>query len=588
MENNSRSGHPASNSKPPSSSDHLLHLLLNPACRLDAAGNILSMNPAWASLAATGTGFPAGPWIAPIAPEDRDTATNRLLSATLSGNRADFECRMVVQGTPRWFLLSLQPCRGAREDATGWICIATDIHAMKRRELELQLQARIHTAMLDIGLNCIKLISTDGRLIHLNRSGRLALGVPPDSPLGMEWLSMLPEGVREAGETALAEARAGRPARFAGRSEPPGGKRQYWDNMLTPFRGNDGHITAILCVSRDVTAERAAQASLQQSERRLAIAARVGGLGVWDLDLRTLYLQCDDSWYHIMGRDPARPIHSPEEFRPFIHPEDVARATEIDLTLAQLIATQSDYAMVFRIVRPDGEIRWVRSAASVLKDEAGRPTRAVGFVVDITDTWSSELALRDANRALEMERETLTRQSREDALTGVANRRYLDSELVRICMQAQQLRQTVTVAMIDVDHFKAYNDHYGHLQGDQGLRRVAGALQSITRSSDLVARYGGEEFVMVFLDLAHPEPALGRLTSAIEALDIAHRGSPFGRLTISCGCVVVGPGGMLTPAGLLAACDDALYEAKALGRNQLLLRFRQTGVGEPAPGSPRS
>lgn len=345
---------------------------------------------------------------------------------------------------------------------------------------------------------------------------------------------------------------------------------QHWDNMLMPVAGPDGRPAAILCVSREVTAARQAEESLRTSQERLAIALQVGGMGVWDYDIVHDTLECDEQWYRIMGRDPADPVRSVGEFQPFIHPDDRGRATEVVQTAAQLIASDDDYAIVFRIVRPDGELRWVRSSAHV-EHVGDVPIRAVGFVIDITDARRGELALRDANRALEQERTALARQSLEDPLTGIANRRGLDAELARVCAGMHNRDQSVCVVMIDVDYFKGYNDRYGHVAGDDALREIARVLRAVVRRADVVARYGGEEFVFVLTDTTDPTPVLERLRAAVHELGIVHDGSPVGRLTISCGGVTVAGGSRLDPAHLLGHSDRALYEAKAAGRDRYVV-----------------
>jgi diguanylate cyclase (GGDEF)-like protein len=442
---------------------------------------------------------------------------------------------------------------------------------LKRREFDLEKRASIQTDMLNISVDCIKLISLDGRLMHMNNAGCRALGVPEDSSFGMSWLPLLPEDVWTAGEQALASARAGMFARFPGRSVLPSQKVQHWDNMLTPIMGSGGQPTAILCVSREVTAEHEALQTLAESQERLAIAVKVSGLGIWDYDIQSDKLHCDDTWYRIMGRDPNYPVRSIGEFRSFIHPDDVDIATEVTQTAAELVATERDYSIVFRIIHPNGDVRWVRSAAC-LQDMSGTAMRAVGFVVDITDAWHSELALRDANRALEEEKTSLARQSIEDPLTGIANRRRLDSELIRVCTHANVTGDPLCIGMVDVDRFKAYNDRYGHLAGDAALRKIASALQSVARQSDLVARYGGEEFVFVLTGMRDPTPLLDRFITTVAELAIVHEDSPTGYLTISCGCVVFTSGGMLSPILLLKTSDEALYEAKSAGRNRHVIR----------------
>lgn len=552
----------------------LVELLLSPACLFDEAGSSMHLNSTWREYAGLGSAVDGSlAWEQLIHPDDRYAARTHLLSAIVTGRRRDCECRLVdSRGAARWFLLSLQP---ANEDLTGprtWLCMGTDIHDLKQREADLERRTSIQTDMLDISVDCIKLIAPDGTLVHMNRAGCQALGVPEGSLFGMPWLPLLPEDVWTMGEQALVSARTGVFARFPGRSVLPGQKPQHWDNMLTPIIGVGGQVTAILCVSREVTAEREALESLRDSQERLAIAVRIGGIGIWDYNIQRDELQCDGTWYRIMGRDQDCPIRSIAEFRPFIHPEDVNQATEVMQTAAELIAANRDYAIVFRIIRPNGDIRWVRSAACLIQDASGNPMRAVGFVSDITDAWRGELALRDANRALEEEKTSLARQSLEDPLTGIANRRHLDSELARICVHAGETGQPVCVGMVDVDYFKAYNDRYGHVAGDVVLRRIASALQSVARHSDFVARYGGEEFVFVLTGMTNPAPVLERFATVIAELAIIHEGSPTGYLTISCGCVVFNSSTHLSPILLLEASDKVLYEAKSTGRNRHIIR----------------
>ena len=483
--------------------------------------------------------------------------------------RTDFECRLRNGGDcARWVQMTFQPL--SREGDGDWLCTCADIDQLKRREQTMESRIRLHTDLLNISQDCFKLISPEGDVIYMNRAGCQALGVSEDSAFGMQWLQLLPESVRVAGEEAIALARQGSISRFTGCSALPGEPLQTWDNVLTPIKGPDGRTKEIFCLSRETTAQRIAEDGLRQSQERLIVAARVSGMGIWDYDIATDALYCDDSWYNIVGLDPAQPLQRLADFSPYIHPEDVGRATEVRDTAAQLIAQEQDYSIVFRIVRPDGEIRWVRSAACMLQDLSGNATRAIGFLSDITDMLRGEMSLRNANRELEKERDSLAQQCLEDPLTGIANRRFLDSELSRICLRANRTHQHIAVGMIDIDHFKAYNDHYGHPAGDKVVRAIAGALKSIARQSDFVARYGGEEFAFALPSTNEPKPILERLMAAVEALAIPHEKSPTGRITISCGCIVRRGGGLM-PATLLKAADDALYDAKSAGRDRYAL-----------------
>ncbi|WP_158601944.1 diguanylate cyclase [Pararobbsia silviterrae] len=539
-----------------------------PACCFDQAGDVISINDAWVTYAGlSGEALSQRQWIELIEAEHRYDALSALRAVPAFSDRTEIKCRLDTRhAEARWFVVHLH-----RLDA-AWLCTCTDIHDLMANTRELEHRASMQTDMLNVSVDCIKLIAPNGTLLHMNRAGCLALGVGEDSGFGMPWLPLLPEDIWVQGEAALNIARTGQFSRFPGRSVVPGQPPQYWDNMLTPILSATGNTTAIMCVSREVTRERAALDSVQRSEERLAIAARVGGLGVWDYDIALDVLHCDENWYRIVGRDPNTPIVSIDAFRPLIHPDDVDKATEVEKTAKELIASGQDYGIEFRVVRPSGEIRWVRSVA-YLQQEDGVARRAVGFMVDITDARRAELALRDENRLLEDEKASWRRQSLEDSLTGIANRRHLNEALDRICRGEARSGTRIGITLIDIDYFKRYNDRYGHPAGDRALRLVATALQACCRQSDFVARYGGEEFMIVWQDIKNPVPLLESVGNAIRRLDIAHDASPTGQITVSCGCAVFdATHPNLSAAWLIQQSDEALYEAKSLGRNRYVVR----------------
>ena len=176
------------------------------------------------------------------------------------------------------------------------------------------------------------------------------------------------------------------------------------------------------------------------------------------------------------------------------------------------------------------------------------------------------LELEAANRKLED-------LSSTDALTGLANRRRFDTVWELEWQRALRQGFALAVAMIDVDHFKDYNDHYGHQAGDDCLRRLAQVLAAASqRSGELAARYGGEEFVIV-LPAVNAEDAMAsaeRIRSAVQALNIVNAVDiPAGMLTVSIGVACRVPTAHDSPASLLRAADAALYEAKHQGRNRV-------------------
>ena len=164
--------------------------------------------------------------------------------------------------------------------------------------------------------------------------------------------------------------------------------------------------------------------------------------------------------------------------------------------------------------------------------------------------------------------------SRSDVLTGVANRRHLQTQLTLAFERAHRDGTPLSLLMMDVDHFKAYNDRYGHPAGDECLRQVAQALQqNLRHPSDLVARFGGEEFVIVMqqADEAAAQSAAERIRHAVESLGMRHEGSTTSQVvTTSVGTATLAPGSAITSADKLVSCADrALYDAKHAGRNRV-------------------
>ncbi len=221
-----------------------------------------------------------------------------------------------------------------------------------------------------------------------------------------------------------------------------------------------------------------------------------------------------------------------------------------------------DHEADYRALTATGDYIWIRDVVHVVRKN-GEVEALVGFMFDISERKRTEEKLI----ALQKEFEAL---SYKDGLTGVSNRRSFDSVLDIEWEDARIHEQSLGLIFLDIDFFKQYNDTYGHLQGDDCLKKVASLLREASgREKDFFARFGGEEFVFV-LPNTHKAQAIElaeHCRKIIEDAVIEHRASDEGILTISLGVDVIVPGVKGGGAGLVGRVDRLLYRAKQAGRN---------------------
>ncbi|MDT3446846.1 MULTISPECIES: diguanylate cyclase [unclassified Pseudofrankia] len=189
--------------------------------------------------------------------------------------------------------------------------------------------------------------------------------------------------------------------------------------------------------------------------------------------------------------------------------------------------------------------------------------------------------LATANQRLATANQRLGQLSITDPLTGLANRRRLDQVLDAEWHGAQRNATPVALAIVDIDHFKLYNDHFGHTAGDRCLQRVAACLAENTRDTDLTARYGGEEFAVVMpgADIATATRIARRIRAAVEEIAEPHSMAPNQIITVSIGTTSIIPTPKARPKALIDLADAALYHAKSGGRNRV-----ETALTSPASG----
>jgi len=247
-----------------------------------------------------------------------------------------------------------------------------------------------------------------------------------------------------------------------------------------------------------------------------------------------------------------------------MHPDD--RQWVVDFCVAQSKAGV-DHEADYRALAKDGSYVWIRDVVHVVRDEAGNVESLVGFMFDIRERKRTEEKLMKLQRELED-------LSFKDGLTGVANRRRLDALYEVEWKSARRNQEPLSLVLLDIDYFKQYNDHYGHVRGDECLKRVADVLRArAARPRDVLARYGGEEFALLLPETAAPGALhIAQLCrESIAAENIPHERSEVARaITVSVGVGTIVPSPSDDATRFLEEVDRCLYKAKERGRNSVV------------------
>lgn len=247
-----------------------------------------------------------------------------------------------------------------------------------------------------------------------------------------------------------------------------------------------------------------------------------------------------------------------------VHPEDLQRTQEVFGRIGPQCPCQD---LTFRMRRADGAYIWIGARYRHLPADNG----VLAVLRDITDQKLAEQRLIEANAKLEAANAVLRNLAQVDGLTGLANRRHFDALLDEEFRRARREEQPLGLVLIDIDNFKGFNDRYGHLGGDDCLRRVSLCIgEAIRRPGDHVARYGGEELAALLpaTDVSGCAEVAEHVRGCVECLRIEYAGSPYGMVTVSAGVAAVHPySPECAPSALVKAADVALYQAKAAGRN---------------------
>jgi diguanylate cyclase (GGDEF)-like protein/PAS domain S-box-containing protein len=567
-----------------------------PLCLLDSQGRILFLNRAHQRI----FGQPLrGPGGLPLAhfhpPEADDIIAQDILPALAQGLAWEGEIRGRTS-TGRLLPLRLRclPFMDAKGELLYSQVHIQDLSEIRHAREALEVSQARYLAILEDQTELICRSDDQGRLSFVNEAYCRFFGKNRDELLDRRFLPLLPdpEGGRLAQHLASLNPRnplGDITLRLVG----PAGQPRMLRWTTRAIFDREGHFSEFQSVGRDVTEQVLAEQALRQSQARyLAILEDQTELICRSDDQGRLTF-VNEAYCRFFGKNRDELVG--HHFLPNLPHEDGVRLAQ---HLNSLNRDNRLGNLEHRVFTPSGELRVLRWTTRAIFDQGGNLSEFQSVGRDVTERHLAQEALREAHDTLEervkertrelgevnrklaltvaelqQARDELQRISLQDGLTGVANRRFFDSQSEMEWRRAAREGTPLAVVMVDIDLFKAYNDTYGHQAGDDCLRRVAQALQGeIKRSGDFLARYGGEEFVAVMpgVDLDGGLALAERMRFSVQALGLEHRHGLDGQIvTVSLGVASAQPAPGQDLSALVQAADQALYAAKQAGRNRV-------------------
>lgn len=635
-------------------------------------------------------------------PEDIAMHDMMLLQALDDGLPYEYDIRILQnQELMRWGHVVGQAVRGESGGVVRLVGTLMDITDRKQAEEE---NARL-AAIIEHSSDAVLGLTLDGTLVSWNESAERLYGYKDGEVTGQHVSVLAPPEQAGVAASIIGAVKRGEQH---GAQKMLGRRKDGTcvETLLTfsPIRNQTGAIVGVAAIGHDVTEQRRAEEAVRRSEARLSEAQRVAHIGSWELDAHTATLVFSEEMFHLFELDLAAGMPPREVIQARYHPGDVAAHTAL---VARSLAGFTPFETDIRIVRQNGDIRWVHIIGKPVLDDSGNLLRFIGTMMDVTERMRTEERFRvlfehsseahflvngsgiiDCNQAalqmlrcsdkakmlsvniqdlspeyqpdgqlsakrggemaaaaykngvhraewmhtrmdgeefpteviltpvtlgekpamlsvwhdlterkraeqrihdyaviLEFQKRELEQANRElcnlattDGLTGLKNHRAFQERLLTECETAERHQAPLSLLLLDVDHFKQFNDTFGHPAGDAVLKQVAHLLEGTMRDCDFVARYGGEEFVIVLpqTDQAGALRAAERCRVVIETAQWDCRAvtASFGVATLSLDCA----GG----DALIAAADRALYAAKFNGRNQVRHSYSAQAVHSPA------
>ncbi|MFZ4625236.1 MAG: EAL domain-containing protein [Rhodoferax sp.] len=438
----------------------------------------------------------------------------------------------------------------------GGLSAGEDITERKKTEVHLRENEQLLHAVLDQIPDPVVLKDRNGDFLLCNQAVARLYNTTPEAMVGKqdgdfgvprEMADLFRDNVltiMAKGETEIV---------YEDSQDSVTGAIHHYRSIKKPFKDGLGQ-DQILVIAQDITDVVLAQEKIAVSEKRLQEVLTITNEGVWDWHISSGKVIHNRQWFKLLGAAPGDIDETLEAFAKLIHPEDLETVQK--LLSAMLDGSSVDYHSKHRMVRQDGRSIWVLDRGRIVeRDQHGQAVRVIGSVTDVTYQVEYQHQLEHI--------------AHYDPLTGLPNRVLLADRLHHAMSQAQRRGDTLAVAYLDLDGFKAINDQYGHGAGDRLLTTLANRMKLALREGDTLARLGGDEFVAVILDLPDIEscvPMLSRLLAAAAEV-VFDLGNAL-RVSASLGVTFFPQADAIDADQLLRQADQAMYQAKLSGKNR--------------------
>jgi len=442
-------------------------------------------------------------------------------------------------------------------------------------DLSLQANETLLRCVLDAIPDWLWVKDLHGVHLACNTAYAAHLGALPQDVVGTTdafWFGE--EAAHAITQTDQLALQAGATTTFEGPMPSPlGNDPTLYEVIKTPIHDAQGRTIGILGMGRNIQARKDSEALLRDTSEQLELAIIGADLGRWDHDLATekgYFL--DERSSAMLGRTAVE-AHIGRAWGHMIHPDDLPAT--LDAMRAHLIGAAPAYEAEYRARHADGHWVWMSNRGKVVQfSQDGKPLRMVGTLMDISKRKQVEGELLATQAQLQTTLQEIEQLAFHDTLTSLPNRRLLVDRMETALAASQRNHRHGAVLFLDLDKFKYLNDSHGHEVGDLVLQEVARRLQQCVRAIDTVARLGGDEFVVLLQDLSAQADDARLHTSAVGHKILASLNEPYQlrdtehTTTPSIGATLF-LGADVAVSELIRRADEAMFEAKAEGRNTL-------------------